>query len=507
MSTINILVIGAGPHARRIYLPILLRSTLPTATKVVSLVDLESQRETISKGVLAEYPEIRNPIFLNQSESLIVQNKLTPAVDDRLTALAKENNISAVIVSSEPSTHIAYAKWALNNRLHILMDKPISAPDNLANSEAAVKQILDDYYEIADLYKAKKAQHPELRFNVMAQRRYHPAFQFMKEKIMEVTSRTSAPITSFQSLHSDGQWRMPSEIVDQDYHPYNRGYGKCLHSGYHAIDIANWLVAASYREDCSLTKINTYSNFVYPNDFLTQLPLDVYSQLFNDFAEQNKYNKETLSQKFRQFGEIDAQIALDYKQANDSLTVGQLSLQHNGFGQRNWSSAKGRDLYKGNGRVRHEKHYFTQGPFQAIYYESLQSEEILNKTVNHSDIGGEYHLDVHVFRNSRLFSDWKSYEKFTLEDFSVNVLKGYSRGHQEDARRSAVIDFLKGIEDSAHSSVSDLLDHEVSTSIIAAAYQSALNKKLNNNPVAEIKLADNTDAPKRTREHVYDTAV
>lgn len=391
MSTINILVIGAGPHARRIYLPVLLRSALPIATRVVSLVDLESQRSIISRGVLAEYPEIQHPIFLNQSEALIVQNKLTPAVDHMLTTLVEENNISAVVISSEPSTHIAYAKWALDNKLHILMDKPISAPDNLASSKAAVRQILDDYYEIADLYKMKKATYPELRFNVMAQRRYHPAFQFMKEKIMEVTSQTSAPITSFQSLHSDGQWRMPSEIVDQDYHPYNRGYGKCLHSGYHAIDISNWLVAASYGENCSLTEINTYSNFVYPNDFLAQLPLDVYPQFFGDFTKQNKYDKETLSQKFRQFGEIDAQIALDYKQANDSLTVGQLSLQHNGFGQRNWSSTMGRDLYKGNGRVRHEKHYFTQGPFQAIYYESFQSEEILNDAVNHSDIGGEYH--------------------------------------------------------------------------------------------------------------------
>lgn len=505
MSMTNILVIGVGPHARRIYLPILMDATLSSEVSIVGIVDIDSQKHVVQTEIHNKYPQIEHSIYLNSFDAVIRSNTLTQSASTKLTDFVQNNNIHAVVISSEPSTHIAYAKWALSNGLHILMDKPISAPDQLATKQKAVNQITSDYREIADAYRSKKILKPELRFNVMAQRRYHPAFELIRQKVTEVAERTGSPVTSFQSLHSDGQWRMPFEIVDQDYHPYNRGYGKCLHSGYHGIDITNWIVNSSYVGNRIPTDISTYSNFIYPNDLLSQLPLSEYGKLFSDFDKQNKYSQDELNTIFESYGEVDAQISLDYKNNKNSLTVGQLSLQHNGFGQRNWSSATGRDLYKGNGRVRHEKHYFSQGPFQAIYYESLQSEEILNDSVNHSKTGGEYHLDIHIFRNNKLFEDWKSYEKITLDDLSVKVLSGYSRGHQEDARRDAILDFIKSMHDPKHISRSDLLDHEVSTSIISAVYQSALNKKSRENPMINIDLKKVSKMACVTKEFTHET--
>ncbi|PIP61576.1 hypothetical protein COW99_03565 [Candidatus Roizmanbacteria bacterium CG22_combo_CG10-13_8_21_14_all_38_20] len=35
-----------------------------------------------------------------------------------------------------------------------------------------------------------------------------------------------------------------------------------------------------------------------------------------------------------------------------------------------------KDLYKGNGRLRHESHFIEQGPFQAISFDSYQSKEV-----------------------------------------------------------------------------------------------------------------------------------
>ena len=469
------LLVGIGPHARRIYYPILAQIASKNNVRLRAVVELKAVRDSVDAYLdnNSAASDVER-LYLDEEEAVIAGNTLTESVTHRLSRVVSDKEITAVIIATEPTAHVAYGKWALNEGLHVLMDKPISAPADLASNPAASHQIFADYAELVDLYRSRKLTKPTLTFQLMAQRRYHPAFHFIKDRVREVSDRTGFPITSFQSLHSDGQWRMPSEIVDQDYHPYNQGYGKCLHSGYHAIDIAAWLTRQSYRGIHELSDVNVSSNFLYPDDFLVQLPLEGYHALFSDFDRFNKYDEETLREKYRAYGEIDAQIALNFKHADGrTLTLGQLSLQHNGFCQRNWPSAVGRDLYKGNGRVRHESHTLTQGPFQAIYYQSYQSQEILDASVNHSEVGGEYHLDLHIFRNNKFFPDWKAYEKVSLKDLSVNILKGYSRGHQEDARRAAVINFIERIKHPEVDNYSDLMDHELTTAIIAAAYNSA----------------------------------
>lgn len=485
---INVLLIGLGPHARRIQLPILLKDGVKYGTSVKVVIDITSQEQMIRTYLAEKQPEFAPELmFLEPDQMRLSDNEINIQLSNELDLLVEKYDISAVFICTEPAYHAPYAKWALRKALHVFMDKPISAPPDLATSSRAVGQITTDYMELAQLYKKQRLMHPELIFELMTQRRYHPAFHEIDRLIREVKERTSMPITSFQSTHSDGQWRMPDEIVDQDYHPYNQGYGKCLHSGYHAIDITNWLVRRSYGSEHTFKDIELFANFIYPNDFLAQLPPDRYGALFSGFEKHSKYTSEELSKKNLVFGEIDAQISTTYKDAQGrTLTTGQLSLIHNGFAQRNWPTAEGRDLYKGNGRVRHETHYLAQGPFQTIYFQSLQSEEILNEQVNHSDVGGEYHLDIHVFRNSKMFPEWKSYEKISLNDLSINILEGYSRGHQEDARRSAILTFLKSITQPDTIRYSDLLEQDFSVGMIGAAYRSALNRKRNLNPLVKV---------------------
>lgn len=102
------------------------------------------------------------------------------------------------------------------------------------------------------------------------------------------------------------------------------------------------------------------------------------------------------------------------------------------------------------------------------------------------EVGGEYHLDIHVFRNSNLFPKWKTYEKIGIKDLNKNIMTGKSRGHQEDARRKAVIDFFKFLNGEKVTPVSDLLDHERSTKLMSGVYQSAANKFSGRNPVVNI---------------------
>lgn len=152
---------------------------------------------------------------------------------------------------------------------------------------------------------------------------------------------------------------------------------------------------------------------------------------------------------------------------------------HNGFSQRNWISAKGRDLYKGNGRVRHESYTIEQGPFQCIIVNSFQSHEIFKCDINPSSVGGEYHYDIHIFRNSTLFPDFKPYELITMNEIKAQVDLKYSRGHQEDARRNCLEEFISAIEKNIPpcDQTSNFLDHELSTQILGAFYQSISSLK------------------------------
>ena len=143
---------------------------------------------------------------------------------------------------------------------------------------------------------------------------------------------------------------------------------------------------------------------------------------------------------------------------------------HNKFFSQIFIRCSNVDLYKGNGRIRHESHYITQGPFQAILFSSFQSEEVDMKLrpKNEYDFGGEYHLDIHVFRNSSLFPKWKTLEKKSVRDLSERFVSGLSRGHQEDARRICIIDFFKAITNSNLKSDNDISKHCIGTKLLSA---------------------------------------
>ena len=305
----NVLLIGVGPHARRIYLPIMKKEGESMGFKIKCIVDLESQKDVIDRYLISNDIVVDECLFLSKANAQIKNNKLSNAVVKTLDKILEKYKIETVFICTEPSTHVAYAIWALKNNLNVLMDKPISAPEDLATKKSSAKKLSRDYEEIKELYKKQKIKKPNLIFELMTQRRYHFAFARMQELISEVARRTGVPITSFQTTHCDGQWRMPREIIEQNYHPYNQGYGKLLHSGYHAIDIMDFLVRKSYEQVGIKNKgIEVVSNFVYPNDFLAQIPLIEYKKLFGSDLPYRGYSETDIIKKFKKFGEIDAQI-------------------------------------------------------------------------------------------------------------------------------------------------------------------------------------------------------
>jgi len=487
-QTVNLMLIGLGPHAKRIYYPICMSDGKKYCFSLVHCVDLLEKKEDIERYFIEKNIQGTDVTYVAEEEKTV--DKLHPDLEKKLNEIIKRKNISGVIISTEPLAHVHYAAWALKNNLHILMDKPLSTAENINTSPEAVDQIKKDYEFLTEAYREAKIKNNNLTFSLMAQRRWHPAFIEMKRMIGEVFARTNCPVSSTTSFHGDGQWRMPTEIIEQDYHPYNQGYGKCSHSGYHSIDIIPWLIRGAENDQKYIDNADIYSVFSTPVDFINQFNTNDYRRIFKNYDEYNKYSDEEFAKKAQDFGEIDAFNLLAFKQGDRQMTLSSINLAHNGCSQRNWVTAAGRDLYKGNGRVRHESHYIEQGPFQSIAFVSYQSKEmdLSDKEEDMYDVGGEYHLDVHIFRNSKLFPDWKAYEKMTIRDMDIRILKGKSRGHQEDARRKSVLEFVSLINGSGKTSTSDLFDHRDSTMLLYGIYSSALKRRNGENPMVNINL-------------------
>ena len=488
-KTKRIMLIGFGPHARRIYFPLIEKFSEKMNFELAVSVDIESKKDEVEKYLGEKNSDI--PVYYVPTDKMSYEC-LDKDVENILDDFVKRYGIEGVIIATEPLVHVMYAKWALKNNLSILMDKPVSTYKGISTNEDLAKKLVTDFEDLEKMYDEAKKRNPNITFSMMAQRRFHPAFNKIRELIRECYKKTNCPITSIQTFHCDGQWRMPSEIVDQLYHPYMQGYGKCSHSGYHFFDIVPFLLEAGLEKDKHYDNIDVFTNFVRPLDFMEQLTLKDYENIFGkeEFCKNNKYCQDELDDKMKDFGEIDAFSNIAFKKGDKTITLGTINLVHNGFAKRNWISAEGRDLYKGNGRIRHESHIIEQGPFQAIHYHSYQSEEV-NPENNEGifDVGGEYHLDIFVFRNKKMIGG-KAVEKFNIRDFNMDIMEGKSRGHQEDARAKGFLEFIDALHGlkNCENMTSDFSTHKAAVMITSGIYQSAAAQLENKNPKINMKF-------------------
>jgi len=489
MKHIPLLLIGLGAHAKRIYYKIARRDGEAYGFSIVCILDVDTKKRDIESFLLKEKDTATRVVYISNYDK--ADNSLKLGLIKLLNNLVNSYGIRGVIIATDPEAHVAYARWALSQGLSILMDKPVSVHLNSSTNPRVPKLILSDYEVLLSEYQACKKQHPDTYFSLMAQRRFHPAFQKMKSLIEDVQKRTGCPITSIQSFHGDGQWRLPDELVDIPYHGYTNGYGKCSHSGYHFFDTISWLLEAGEGKQKDIDSVTVSANVVRPSDYLKQITPKDYEQIFKKESFL-KASTRAFKKKILSYGEIDAFCSFAFKQKEKTMTLGSVNLIHNSFSQRGWYSTINRDLYKGNGRLRHETHIIEQGPFQAIEFISLQSEEVRpGNRLNLFKPGGEYHLDIHVFRNHALFSDWHSYEKISLADLTSRKLENHSRGHQEDARRTAVLEFISLLHGSKKNPISDFSDHRRSVMLLMGVYQSIANQFVGKNHLITLPFSKN----------------
>lgn len=474
MKTPNIMLIGCGPHAKRVYVPKLKEIESEYGIKLKAIVELKEKKEDILPFA-SKYFENVNYIFVDKFEEKIKQS-LSNELENRLNSIIAEENINSVIIATDPLNHMQYALWALKHNLHILMDKPISTYDNISNNVEQAEQLKRDYELLVENYFGDKA------FIVNAQRRFLPQFQIVQDFVNEIASKYGMPITSMQSTHSDGQWRLPEEVLKFRYHPL-LGWGKVSHSGYHFIDMASKMVKDSFKEaNKNFDEISVYSKFIRPSGVLLQQNQRDLEKIFGDKYKQfdSRTDEELLKiYKEKNEAEVDANSIISLSYNGIPVTNITLNLMHNGFSRRSWLNSNMKDLYKGNGRVRHEYHNIEQGCLQNIQIHSYQSKD-KHDTNNESDfeIGGNNHYDIYVFKNSEIVGG-QTLQIIKGKDIAERYFLDKTRIMNELARHEALKQFLEVIvgKRKAKETKSNILDHKMSVELMSLIYKSGTSEK------------------------------
>lgn len=486
---IRVLIIGLGNHARRIYAPRFHAYSKKYPLTVVGAVELKKCKPTIDtyfseKGFSFEMFYVENPFDSRKG--------MPKDIKHMLDTIVKEHNVNAVVISTDPLSHKVYALWALENKLHILMDKPISTRENVTSNSDEAQGIVDDFEDLVTEYN-KLQKEKETIFTINTQRRYEIGYQKSFQLIREVADRFNAPVTSIQAMHADGVWIFPDEIVSQMCHPYCQGYGKCSHSGYHIFDIIWQFYSAGLIESKKPDSGEVMSSFIQPAGLLTQFTQEDYANYFGKeaFTAIQKHKTEELYDIFENYGENDAFSIVRLLKDGHAICNMSVNLLHNSFSRRSWMEPAC-DLYKGNGRIKHQYYHIQQGPFQCIQIHNYQANDQQdNSTAEDYALGGNNHFDIYVFRNSRMFGgDTKPLEVYTLKDLDKDDSFDDSRLYHESAKDGVIVEFINYVLGNVKKKdlVSNITSHQVGVKIMSAVYQSHINYVQKQAPLASFAI-------------------
>ena len=457
----NYILIGLGPHAKRIYYPFLEKYQAQYNIKIRLLIELENQSQNVAEFLASRKLQPEKILYIQNIESNRMGLMLDKIAEKALNFVVKKENIDGIIISTEPKAHKIYAEWALKNNINVLMDKPITAPLYPSTDINSASQIYRDYLDLKSLLKKSKS-----KFYIVCQRRNHKGYTFIKNYLKDFMSEYAIPVSYIDIYHADGAWSLPHEFQKEN-HTYKYGYGKLMHSGYHFVDLFAWIAQANFSlKNAKPNLAKVYTARFTPNDFFHQIDEKMHKKFFDRQATKDFY--KTYNRKnYEKFGELDVYILLQLMQDEDVVTSGSINLQQNSFSRRGWFDLPV-DTYKGNGRVRHERINIQVSHFLNIQIHSYQSYEFGKDKTKAGDIGSEDHFDIFIFRNKKIVGG-EAFQKISIgqkmkED---NKKDSYYLGHNEKAREVTLLNFVESKNDE-----SEFEHHDFTNKLLSNIYAS-----------------------------------
>lgn len=485
-------IFGVGMHFQETYSKALKRSEINALVDVPWVTDLESKKELVLTRCAAA----------NQSPRFIGVEKfkgivLPSVIKKKLDQTVRDYPVDAILVSTTPEQHRAYAEWALSRNIPIIIDKPVVARANAVRNTTAAAGILEDWQALNRL-----ATNKHIFAVVNSHRRFHPAYLKVCELLSEVAEETGIGVTSLASFNSDGQWRLPQELQDIHYHGYENGNGVLSHFGYHYLDLAMLWYMNGTPPERRANKLRASSSFSTAQNYSSQINTNDAARALRRVSQpEPKNNDQKVRDNIKEFGEVDAFCSIEmWKDDNLTAHIG-VQLLHSGFSQRAWTKPA-ENLYKENGRVRWENHLIQQGPFQAIEVRSFQAVQPNWKKPDQNiprwELGGADHLEINVYRNLTL-------GKPVLETINCKDLITHIPPNDvihEDAKANALLYFVCAVAIKKHLPIANtirantrkqvdkllkgspydfsiLQTHQATNAALAASYQSYATRTKN----------------------------
>lgn len=464
----NVVLVGIGPHAKRIYLNYFKKHKINLAL----VVDLNSQKETIRKYL--DENGFKNTKIFTIDDLYKDNDHLPQNIASDLLAVCRTFEITHLIISTEPKAHFMYLEFALKNNINVLTDKPITVTQNMTNLKS-IEKVRKQYYEILEL-----AKHSKGTCKVMCQRQYHKGYEKIKEVLTKTVKQYKMPITNIDIFHSDGAWEMPHDLGKEN-HPYKYGYGKLFHSGYHFIDLLSDFIKINdvLGGNKKIVSGDVYSKVFTPNDEMNILNIEDYKRLFKDQNIPNYYQENT-NPTFNDYGEKDYHGLLTfYNNDGFTITTANLNLLHNGVSRRSWIETK--DFYKSNGRIRHERINIEIGHLLNIQVHSYQSKEISDRTDNEESVGGLEHFDIYFFNNPLI--DKEPFKELHLGDMYSEKEKQEFLGYNELSREIFLTNFLNDKDCKG-----DIRDQALAIEILYSCAKGIHNHYAHKNKVEKIEV-------------------
>lgn len=436
----NLVLVGLGPHAKKIYYPLLEKYSLEFDIRIKLIIDLESQRELVEKFLDGQRLKPEKVLLLKSSPQNVLGKEIDPEAEKALNILAKSGEVDGILIVTEPKAHKLYIEWAAKHGVDILADKPLTSPVGACVDVEAARQVYADYLDVMKIVKKSG-----INFYVMVQRRNHEGYIHVWDYLDEFVSRYGIPISYFESYFADGTWTLPNEF-NKENHPYKYGYGKLMHSGYHSMDLFSWITSINDKiKEKKPNKIRLYVNRFGAPDFLSQINQKDYHKLFGKTEKIDDFFKKYNQNDFKKYGELDVFVMIQMMRDDIIVNTSSITLQQNSFSRRSWLDYP-EDPYKGNGRLRHERQNIQVSNLLNIQihtYQSYESRHKLAESPNVSGVGHEHHMDVFFFRNSDLIGG-KPLEKIDYGEImrEKNLTDKYYMGHNEKGKDFIIQKFL-----------------------------------------------------------------
>jgi predicted dehydrogenase len=365
---IKIGILGLGEQALRTHLPCIQHAQERGAPiEVLAVVDSREVLATLDSDLRADLAE---PALIEVPDTS--PGSFGDSQAEQIIGQIHRLGVNAVLVASEPLSHMSYIRALEATQLTYHVDKPYVCEPRISIDPTASDRAISDLLWLANRRSSLGS--------INVSRRFDPLTRRVHSLLRSTTELTGDNVTNISAYYADGESRDAHGCLEQEQHPFKYGYGALNHSGYHGVDTAVWL--------CDL-------------DTLPLAGMSIAVQCFSRSVA-DYLTKESANESFGQTPDIRDALRTEYDCIINvsiaaplrSRTLISLSIVHDSVSNRRWQAARNIDEKLHLGRLSEELMTITQGESQRIFLRVGELPTALDGTPWPALPSRTFHADV-----------------------------------------------------------------------------------------------------------------